>query len=229
MFENKTAWHGNSLHKGANIELERTVTATAKQVDLYIEQYIPPGRIRDLYMRLCLDVTRWITKLIAYINRELKEVKNYGIPESKVYTLMSNQLVTILNSMWSVHTMMQEFVSDSDLELYAVRAVMITMRVHMVQEDFANLEFKSHNLISSVFIRFLAEETGSNFASGLSEQLAQIIKELNSLKTSISGKHSGMNRRLDVILIISNACVQRQKSSLILCLIRHVKTESDWS
>jgi hypothetical protein len=37
MFENKTAWHSNSLHKGANIELERTVTATAKQVDLYIE------------------------------------------------------------------------------------------------------------------------------------------------------------------------------------------------
>jgi hypothetical protein len=166
MFENKTAWHGDSLHKGANIELERTVTATAKQVDLYIEQYIPPGRIRDFCMRLCLDVTRWITKLIAYINRELKEVENYGIPESKVYTLMSNQLVTILNSMWSVHTMMQEFVSDSDLELCAVRAVMITMRVHMVQEDFANLEFKSHNLISSVFIRFLAEETGSNFASG---------------------------------------------------------------
>jgi hypothetical protein len=99
-------------------------------------------------MRLCLDVTRWITKLIGYINRELKEVENYGIPESKVYTLMSNQLITILNSMWSVRTMMQEFVSDSDLELYAARAVMITMRVHMVQEDFANLEFKSHNLIA---------------------------------------------------------------------------------
>jgi hypothetical protein len=32
-----------------------------------------------------------------------------------------------------------------------------------------------------------------------------------------------------VILTISNACVQRLKSSLIHCPIRHVKTESDWS
>lgn len=90
-----------------------------------------------------------------------------------------------------------EFVADSDLEVYAACALMITMRAHKVQDEFATLDFKSHNLISSVFIRFLAEETGSNFASGLAEQLAPIVKELNALKTSILGKHIGMNRRLD--------------------------------
>jgi hypothetical protein len=107
MFENKMAWHGDSLHKSANIELEKTVTATAKQVDLYAEhKYLPKGCLRNLCLRLNLDVTRWIVKLIAYINRELKEVENYGIPEVKTYTLLSNQLVTILDAIWAVCTMM---------------------------------------------------------------------------------------------------------------------------
>jgi hypothetical protein len=133
-------------------ELEKTITVTAKQIDLFIDQYFPPGRLRNLCARLCLDTTRWTTKLIAYVNRELKEVENYGIPEVKVYTLLSAQIITILNAMWAVCTMMQEFVADIDLELYAARAVMITMKAHMVQDEFADLDFKSHNLISSVFI-----------------------------------------------------------------------------
>lgn len=197
MFENKVAWHGDSLNKGFNIELEKTITATAKQIDLFIDQKLPPGRLRNLCSRLCLDTTRWATKLIAYINREDKEVQNYGIPEVKAYTLLSAQLITILNAMWAVRTLMPEFVSGSDLELYAARTVMTTMKAHMIQDEFAELDFKSHNLISSVFIRFLAEETGSNFASGLTDQLAQILKELATLKASVSGKHNGINRRLD--------------------------------
>ena len=67
----------------------------------------------------------------------------------------------------------------------------------MVMEEFAALDFKSHNLISSIFIRFLAEETGSNFASGLEAQLKEILSDIAKLKSELNSKTNGFNRRFD--------------------------------
>lgn len=197
MLENAVAWEGSALVKGANIELEKTISDTSKQVDLYIKQNIPLGRIHNLCRQLNLDTTRWTSKIIAYINRELKEVANYGIPAEKVYTLLSNQLNIIFLAIWEVRMMMQEFSTDRDETLYVARTIYITMQAHMVMEEFAALDFKSHNLISSIFIRFLAEETGSNFASGLEAQLKEILSDIAKLKSELNSKTNGFNRRFD--------------------------------
>lgn len=197
MLENKTTWQGNSLIKGANIDLEKTINDTSNQIDQYIFQNIKSGRLRDLCLRLNLDTTRWMTKLIAYIDRELREVENYGIPEAKVFMLVSNQLNTIFHSLWAKRMLMQEFSTERDETVYVARSIWITMEAHQVMEEFATLDFKSHNLISSVFIRFLAEEMGSNFASGLSGQLAQIESAHKDLKKTVESRHTGYNRRMD--------------------------------
>lgn len=147
---------------------------TTKQIDQFVTQHVPPGKFHELCLRLNLQTTRWVGKLITYLNRELKEVSNYGIPEDKTYTLVSNQLNTIFESLWSKRMLMQEFSTEQDEMLYLARTVWVTMEAHMVMEEYADLDFKSHNLISSVFIRFLAEETGSNFASGLTKIIAEL-------------------------------------------------------
>jgi predicted phage-related endonuclease len=71
------------------------------------------------------------------------------------------------------------------------------METHVIMKEFADLEFKAHNLISSVFIRFLAEETGSNFSSGLTAKLQEILQDVEELKKSVGKKNKGINRRLD--------------------------------
>jgi TolA-binding protein len=126
MLANAVAWHGDALVKGGNIELEKTISETSKQIDLYFEQYLPPGRLRDLCIRLNLDTTRWAAKFITYSNRELKEVANYGIPEVKTYTLLSDQWITVLMAFWSSRMLMQEFSSECDLILYVARAIFKT-------------------------------------------------------------------------------------------------------
>jgi hypothetical protein len=44
---------------------------------------------------------------------------------------------------------------------------------------------------------FLAEETGSNFLSGLASKLKEILQELDELKKSVGKKSKGINRHLD--------------------------------
>jgi hypothetical protein len=63
--------------------------------------------------------------------------------------------------------------------------------------EFAELDFKSHNLISSVFIRFLAEETGSNFASGLNSQLQDMQADHKTLSALVERRLKEINRKLD--------------------------------
>jgi hypothetical protein len=152
--QNKIAWQGNALIKGGNIELEKTISETAKRIDLYCEQYLPQGRLGDLCFRLNPDTTRWASKFIVYSNRELKEVANYGIPEVKTYTLLSDQWITVFTCFWPCRMLMQEFSGDCDLVMYVARAIYKTMRMHMIMDEFASADFKAHNLISSVFIRF---------------------------------------------------------------------------
>lgn len=196
--QNKIAWQGNALIKGGNIELEKTISETAKRIDLYCEQYLPQGRLGDLCFRLNPDTTRWASKFIVYSNRELKEVANYGIPEVKTYTLLSDQWITVFTCFWPCRMLMQEFSGDCDLVMYVARAIYKTMQMHMIMDEFASADFKAHNLISSVFIRFLAEETGSNlFSSGLASKLKEILQELDELKKSVGKKSKGINRHLD--------------------------------
>jgi hypothetical protein len=130
MLESKTTWQGTNLIKGANIELEKTISDTSTQIDQYIHQNIPPGRLHDLSLHLNLATTRWMTKPIAYINRELKEVENYGIPETKDFTLVSNQLNTIFLSLWAKRMLMQEFSTERDETLYVARTIWVTMEAH---------------------------------------------------------------------------------------------------
>lgn len=65
--------------------------------------------------------------------------------------------------------------------MYLARAIWVTMEAHMVMEDFMEPSFGStHIQISSLFTRFLAEETGNNFSSaGLSSQLAELKKKID--------------------------------------------------
>jgi hypothetical protein len=46
MLANAVAWHGDALVKGGNIKLEKTISKTSKQIDLYCEQYLPPAAFR---------------------------------------------------------------------------------------------------------------------------------------------------------------------------------------
>lgn len=67
---------------------------------------------------------------------------------------------------------------------YFARGVWITMQALTTCHEFATVNFASHTLISSVFVCFLAEETGSNFASGLTSTIDELRSRVTDVDTS---------------------------------------------
>lgn len=94
---------------------------------------------------------------------------------------------------------MQEFDKDAGNELeYFARGVWISLQAIEICADFASVNFASHTLISSVFVRFLAEETGSNFASGLTATIDDLKAMLATTETGYKGAQKAINTRLDI-------------------------------
>eukprot|EP00956_Cyclotella_meneghiniana_P000985 scaffold1158_cov46-Cyclotella_meneghiniana.AAC.3 len=59
----------------------------------------------------------------------------------------------------------------------------------------AHVGFGVHTQISSLFTRFLAEETGSNFSSGLTSTIAELKASIAEVKSSMESKAKAFNRR----------------------------------
>jgi hypothetical protein len=198
MLDGESAWHGTGLSKGGCVELENAIEEITESVETYIEQNLPDGKFRDLCLKMLSLSSKWLSSVVTYLNREIKRVLKYGIPEVKTYTLVSDQLHTMYEEMWSFRRLMQEFDKDADNDVeYFARGVWISMQALGVCAEFSSVNFASHTLISSVFVRFLAEETGSNFASGLTSTIEELNTRVANQQEAYQKVSKAMTNRLD--------------------------------
>jgi hypothetical protein len=198
ILDGESAWHGTGLSKGGCVELENAIEEITESVETYIEQNLPDGKFKDLCLKMLSLSSKWLSSVVTYLNREIKRVLKYGIPELKTYTLVSDQLHTMYEEMWSFRRLMQEFDKDADNDVeYFARGVWISMQALGVCAEFSSVNFASHTLISSVFVRFLAEETGSNFASGLTATIAELNTRLAHMQDAYQKVNKAMTARLD--------------------------------
>jgi hypothetical protein len=198
MLDSEAAWQGTGLSKGGCVDLETAIEETTTSVETYIEQNLPDGKVKDLCVKLLSLSSKWLSNMLTYLNREIKRVLKYGIPEQRTYTLVSDQLHTMFEEMWCHRRLMQEFDKETydDVEYFA-RGIWTTMQALSVCHEFSSVNFASHNLISSVFVRFLAEETGSNFSSGLTNTLQEMKSQVNAVDSGYKKTAVAINRRLD--------------------------------
>ena len=198
MFENAVAWEGRSSVTGARRTMEKNISDTTKLITTYIDQHVGKStQSSRLFHLLKSETQAWYTKLIAHFNHELQAVQQYGIPEKETFTLVSNELNKIFQTLWEKRMLMQEFSPDCDQQLFLARTVWITMQAHMIMDDFADPAFETHTLISSIFIRFLAEETGSNFSSGLKGTIDELKGLIATTDANASAKAKAITRCLD--------------------------------
>eukprot|EP00804_Cyclotella_cryptica_P012526 CCRYP_017725-RA/>CCRYP_017725-RA protein AED:0.77 eAED:0.39 QI:0/0/0/0.5/1/1/2/0/385 len=170
-----TSWEGKPALEGGKKSLLSDVKdaqATAKQ---YLQDYYSNG----------------------YISEELLTLGQYGIPEHKVYTLVSDELQVMFRKMLTLRMKMQVFSASRDKHLCLAKTVWIVMQCHMVMDEFLELGFGTHVLISSMFTRFLAEQTGSNFASGVSKKLEDLEKDIASANSKSESCDKAITTRLD--------------------------------
>lgn len=103
----------------------------------------------------------------------------------------------IYESLWAKRMCMQEFSADRDPTLYYARALWITMEAHMIMEEFLVPGFAVHVTITSLFVRFLAQQTGMNFSAGLTGTISKLETKINTEKKANAKRFAGITKRLD--------------------------------
>jgi hypothetical protein len=166
----------------------------------YISDFIPPGQFKELMLVLATRSSEWWIALVAYIEDELITLSQFGIPEDKVYTLVCDELQIMFRKMFERRMKMQVFSSSLDPKVYLAKSIWVTMQCHMAMDEFEELGFGTHVLISSLFTRFLAEQTGSNFASGLSKKLTDLKAELDKNKAEMAQSKTYLEGRINVAI-----------------------------
>eukprot|EP00804_Cyclotella_cryptica_P022762 CCRYP_004989-RA/>CCRYP_004989-RA protein AED:0.81 eAED:0.69 QI:0/0/0/0.5/1/1/2/0/695 len=192
-----TSWEGKPALEGGKKSLLSDVKdaqATAKQ---YLQDYYPNGDFCRLCNMLVARSHDWWIALAGYISEELLTLGQYGIPEHMVYTLVSDELQVMFHKMFTLRMKMQVFPASRDKHLYLTKAVWVVMQCHMVLDEFLELGFGTHVLISSMFTRFLAEQTGSNFASGVSKKLEDLEKDIASANSKSESRDKAITTQLD--------------------------------
>ena len=197
MLSNRTAWEGKPALEGGKKSLLKDVKDARDTAFQYIQDYYPAGEFRKLCHTLITRSYDWWVALSGYISDELLTLGQYGIPECKVYTLVCDELQVMFRKMFNHRMKMQVFSATRDKRLYFAKAVWVTMQCHMVMDEFLSLGFGTHVLISSMFTRFLAEQTGSNFASGVSKKLEDLEKEIASVHSKSESRDKAITGRLD--------------------------------
>jgi hypothetical protein len=211
MLDSEKAWEGTSIISGGRRDLERVISETSKSVDKFIKQNTKPGKLQSLCLHLSLITSQWWTALLAHINHELKTVGHYGIPEKETYTLASNELWVMLDAFWGKRQLMEEFSTERDKVLYAARTIFTTMETHMVMKEFKDPDFGTHVLISSIFTRFLAEQTGANFSSGLDSSLTQLRESIKKVDVASDKKIVAITTRLDAMTeLLKKICAKTE-------------------
>lgn len=198
ILESTKVWEGTTAISGYRRQYEKAVQSGNQTALKYIQQHTPTrSRFRELCLHLLQETNSWLGHMEQHINNELKRVQQYGIPEARAYTLVSDEVNIIFKAIWNKRQLMQEFSKGMDLTVYLARAVWTTMEAHMVMKEFSDAGFGVHTQISSLFTRFLAEETGSNFSSGLASTITELKTSISAVQSSVDSKAKAISKRCD--------------------------------
>lgn len=198
MLENKTVWEGHAPIRGRREKFIKAVQEAYKTGTKYIDQSITTnGVIRKLCHHMMKTTADWLTELVAHVSAELLSVSQYGIPEKETFTLVSDEIQMIYESLWAKRMCMQEFSADRDPTLYYARALWITMEAHMIMEEFLVPGFAVHVTITSFFVRFLAQQTGMNFSAGLTGTISKLETKIDTENKANAKRFAGITKRLD--------------------------------
>lgn len=200
ILDSTAVWEGTTAISGYRRQYEKAVQSGNQTAMNYIQQHTPVrSRFRELCVHLLQETNSWLGRLETHINNELKRVQQYGIPEARAFTLVSDEVNIIFKAIWSKRQLMQEFSAGMDLTVYLARAVWTTMEAHMVMKEFSDAGFGVHTQISSLFTRFLAEETGSNFSAGLTSTITELKASISAVQSSVDSKAKAISKRCDAL------------------------------
>ena len=199
LLKSKVDWEGQISVVGGRGSLKQAVKAVRETAKEYITVALPrhSSRLRALALELVTRTHEWWTDVITYIDEEILTLSQFGIAEEPVFTFICDELQCMFKKMFEERMKMQVFSTTRDPTLYYARCIWYTLHAHMIMDEFKDAKFGTHTLISSLFVRFLAKQTGSNHGANLATQIKSLDSEVKKVNSALNSKTTAINGRLD--------------------------------
>lgn len=198
MLKTRAAWEGRAVLDGGRARLKKAVKDAYTLAKTYAATHLTAGSQTRALADLCAQLSyEWWIAACTHLDDEILALTQYGIPEDKVFGLVSDEIKVMLRQSFAERMKMPVFGENRDPMLYYATSIWVTLHAHQVMAEFNDLGFASHVLISSLFTRFLAEQTGANLGAGVTAHITRLEAEIKKLRNELTSKATAINGRLD--------------------------------
>jgi hypothetical protein len=162
------------------------LAAVVSAVRANIDQRLPRGKQLHTLARLALEASSsFVMCFVSFMeeNRESYALSNY--PDAMQWSLNTRLGYRVWQEVYLPCAGLMEKVEPHDLQATAATVIYHVLLTIDVQEEFRQVGFKNHSVISSEYVKFLSTNTGYDSIEKLTGRMNKLEIENKDLKTQV--------------------------------------------
>lgn len=216
------AWKGANQVPGAKKTIQKSLGRAKPKLKSYIQTNMKSGGDLSTLAKECMVATEeFVDALLTHIDDEISDLIEMKLKPTDCLGLVTSEIFQMQDKMAKERMMALEYTSDLKPVDYMTRTVWVTLRCHMIMDEYLQDGIKNHYAIASSFIRFLTAQTGSNSAAGvrseMTKEFSAVRKEIKGAETAAASAGSKANQAITAANETANKLTKAmQKNNLKL-------------
>ena len=205
IFNTLAEWKGTGALDGKKERLLETLRLAVDRHRSYCDDNLAPGPVKDHALRSASFTQSFFEALLTHLEGEISLFSTLKLADKKIFTLLSNELMQVCDELFEVRQLGINVDYANKLEV-GMKFAWVTFHALGKMMEYMKVKFKNHPAISSIFVRFLTQQTGDTSAAGLKTQVADLEKEVKKLKEALATKESvsALHNKLELIISRNN-------------------------
>lgn len=201
IFEKLLLWQGGGVGDGVEERLLDSLRMAVERQRVYCEDMLPAGVVREHAIRSAEFTRDFFQAFVVHIEDEITMLSSFGLGESQVMLLMSNQLMQICDDLFEFrHAAIN--VANSNRTETGARYAWVSLQALGKMAEYMKAKFKHHPSITGTFVRFLTRQTADTSAAGLKVKVEGLESTVKALKASAATKTelANLHNKLDLVI-----------------------------
>jgi len=178
-------WKGTNQVPGAKKIIQRSIKRAKPKLKSYIQANMGNGgELADLAKECMVATEEFVDQLLTHIDDELSDLIGMKLKPADCLGLVTSEIYQMLDKMSKERMLAFEYTADQKPIDYMSRSLWVTLRCHMIMDEYVKDGIKNHYAIANSFIRFLTQQSGSNSAAGVRSDMT---KEFEEVRKEIKG------------------------------------------
>jgi hypothetical protein len=119
--------------------------------------------------------------VFKHLDLEFVRLTQVNIFEEETLILLLEEVIIMFDRFHAIRRKRMDFRVNGNQVEYMARCIWITMKVHMVMDEFTQHGMKYNSSISAAFMRFLTKVTGGNAVAGVGGSVAALENKLKNI------------------------------------------------